>query len=111
MAIPVELRVGGQTYRVVASASEQELLRLAQVVDSKLRELTPKGRSISAQSMLLAAMALAHELEHERARRVDVERRSRELLERVLHRIDDVLAEPDVAGFPEPAAETPSTDA
>src|SRR5687768_5480560 len=36
-AAPVELRVGGQTYRVVASAEEAELRRLADMVDARLR--------------------------------------------------------------------------
>ena len=41
--------------------------------------------------MLLAAIALAHELEQERARRVAVERKARDMLRRVLVRIDDAL--------------------
>jgi cell division protein ZapA len=97
MPAPVELRVGGQTYRVVASAEEQELLRLAQIVDAKLRDLTPPGRAISSQAMLLAALSLAHELEEERARRRDVERRSKEMLKHVLTRIDEALGDPELA--------------
>jgi len=41
--------------------------------------------------VLLAAIALAHELEQERARRLAVEGRARDMLRRVLVRIDDVL--------------------
>jgi hypothetical protein len=41
--------------------------------------------------VLLAAIALAHELEEERARRVNVERRAKEMLHRVLGRIDEAL--------------------
>jgi cell division protein ZapA len=90
---PVELRVGGQTYRVVASAEERELRHLASLVDEKLRQVTPPGRAISPQSLLLAAIALAHDLEHERSRRERVESRSRELMTRVLTRIDEAIAE------------------
>jgi cell division protein ZapA len=88
---PVELRVGGQTYRVVASAGEDELKRLAELVDGRLRELAGPGRAIAPQSLLLAAISLAHDLEEERGRREAVEARSREMLRSVLRRIDDAL--------------------
>lgn len=107
MASPVELRVGGQTYRVVASADERELARLAEVVDNKLRQLTPPGRTPSPQSILLAALALAHELEEERSRRRELERRSRETLGRMLARIDEVLAEGETTPSAPPASDPP----
>jgi cell division protein ZapA len=88
---PVQLRVAGQSYRVVSSASEDELQRLAAVVSAKVEELTPPGRSPTAQSVLLAAMALAHELEEERSKRLALERRARDMFRRVLVRLDDAL--------------------
>lgn len=88
---PVELRVGGQSYRVVTSASDDELKRLAGLVDARLRELAGPGRSISPQTLLLAAISLAHDLEEERAKRQAVEARSREMLRTVLSRIDAAL--------------------
>jgi cell division protein ZapA len=106
---PVELRVGGQTYRVVASADEQELRRLASIVDTKLRELTAPGRQISPQALLLAALALAHDLEEERERRVAVENRWREKLTSMLQRIDAALDATTVVE-PRAEAEAPSHD-
>ena len=99
---PVQLRVAGQSYRVVSSASEEELQRLADTVSAKVSELT-RGKPASPQAVLLAAIALAHELEEERQRRVAVERKARDMLRRVLVRLDDALdsepGEPDaVAG-------------
>lgn len=88
---PVELKVGGQVYRVVASSEEAELKRLAEIVDTRLRSLAAPGRQMSPQMMLLAALALAHDLEEERARRVRVESRAKEMLASVLERIDAVL--------------------
>jgi cell division protein ZapA len=88
---PVSLRVAGQSYRVVSSATEEELQRLADTVNAKVEELTPEGKAASPQAVLLAAMALAHELEEERARRATIERRTREMLRRVLGRVDDAL--------------------
>src|ERR1700754_4446567 len=88
---PVELRVGGQTYRVVATAEEADLHRLADVVDGRLRQLTAPGKAISPQSLLLAALSLAHDLEDERNRRIRSEQRAREMLNGVLARIDAAL--------------------
>ena len=88
---PVSLRIAGQSYKVVSSAGEAELQRLADAVSAKVEELTPQGKAPSAQAVVLAAMALAHELEEERARRLFVERRAKDMLRRVLGRIDDAL--------------------
>lgn len=87
----VSLRIAGQSYKVLSSASEDELKRLAETVTAKVEELTPAGKATAPQAVVLAAIALAHELEQERARRVSVERRAREMLRRVLGRIDDAL--------------------
>lgn len=89
---PVSLRIAGQSYKVVSSASEEDLHRLAETVNAKVEELTPDGRSAQPQAVLLAAMALAHELEEERAKRALVERRAKEMLRRVLVQLDDALA-------------------
>jgi len=88
---PVELRVGGQTYRVLATAEEADLHRLADVVDDRLRKLTAPGRAVSPQSLLLAALSLAHDLEGERNRRIRSEQRAREMLSSLLARIDTAL--------------------
>jgi cell division protein ZapA len=86
----VQLRVAGQTYKVVSSAETGELHRLAATVDAKVTEVS-RGRGVHPQGVLLAALALAHELEEERNRREALERRTRDLLRRVLLRIDDAI--------------------
>jgi len=102
---PVELRVGGQTYRVVATAEDADLHRLADVVDDRLRKLTAPGRPVSPQSLLLAALSLAHDLEDEQKRRLRSEQRSREMLSSLLVRIDAALeADSAEALVPEAAA-------
>lgn len=88
---PVELRVGGQTYRVVASASEEELRRLAAVVDARLRAITPPGKPITPQALLLAAIALAHDLEQEKSQKQQLATRSREMLGSILTRLDAAI--------------------
>jgi cell division protein ZapA len=88
----IKLSIGGQKYRVVSSVAEEELHRLAGIVSTKLSEVAPPGRAQPPQAMLLAAMALAHEAEAERSRRESIERRTGDLLRRMLDRIDDALA-------------------
>lgn len=87
----VQLRVGGQSYRVVTSASDDELQRLASAVDSKLATVSPPGRAPAPQALLLAAMALAHDLEAERARSEAVVRRFKDAFGRILGRVDAAL--------------------
>lgn len=105
---PVELRVGGQTYRVVASAGEDELRRLASIVDARLRAVSPPGKPVSPQALLLAALALAHDLEEERSRNVKLAHRSREMLGSIMTRLDAAIdasapkAEPAEAPPPAP---------
>jgi cell division protein ZapA len=88
---PVELRVAGRSYRVVTTAAPEELKRLAEVVDAKIAEVSPRGRSDAGHAVLLAAIALAHDLEAEQTRRESLEGRTRALLQRVLGRIDSAL--------------------
>jgi cell division protein ZapA len=109
---PVELKVGGQTYRVVASAEEPELRRLADLVDTRLRSMSPPGRAISPQSLLLAAISLAHDLEEEKRKRLQLEVRSKEMLRSVLARIDAALEANDekTDGDPEPSEPPPSVE-
>jgi cell division protein ZapA len=92
---PVELKVGGQTYRVVASAEESELKRLADLVDARLRSMSAPGKPISPQSLLLAAISLAHDLEEEKRKRIQLETRSKEMLKNVLARIDAAIEASD----------------
>lgn len=97
MESPVEVKIGGYSYRVTGSASEVELQRLAGIVDQRLRALSGSARNPSPQAMVLVAMTLAHELEEERAARRRLEERSKDMLSSLLQRIDAAL-EADAAG-------------
>jgi len=103
--VPVELRVGGQTYRVVASAGEDELRRLAAIVDTRLRAVTAPGRPVSPQALLLAALSLAHDLEDERSRNVKLAHRSREMLGSIMSRLDKAI---EASALPAEASEEPA---
>jgi cell division protein ZapA len=94
---PVALNVGGQAYRIVANVPEDSLKRLASVVDARIRELVPPGKPVPPTAILLAAIALANDLEEERTKRQGLEARSRDVLRRLLTRIDDALEAPDAS--------------
>ncbi|MEP7123494.1 MAG: cell division protein ZapA [Byssovorax sp.] len=104
----VHLRVGGQTYRVTTSSSDEELQRLAAVVDQKIATVVPPGRTVTPQAMLLAAMALAYDLEEERARSATVAARARGAFGRMLQRVDAALDANEGAEVAD-AASTPAS--
>jgi len=87
----VHLRIGGQTYRVLTSASDEELQKLAAVVDKKIAAVVPAGRVVTPQAMLLAAMALAHDLEIERGRSAAIAAKARGAFGRMIERVDAAL--------------------
>ncbi len=87
----VVLKIGSREYKLVSSATEEELSRLAEAVNAKLAEVAPPGRPEPPQALLLAALALANDLEEERSRSRALERKSRDMLRRVLVRLDSVL--------------------
>lgn len=103
---PVALNVGGQTYKIVANVPEDTLREYAAVVDERIREIVPAGKPVPPTAILLAAIALAHDLDEEREKRSAVEAKSRDVLRRLLARIDDALESPDEPseGTPRPPA-------
>jgi len=107
----VQLKLAGQTYRVVTSADETDLTRLARVVEDAIFSVTTPGRQPSPQAVVLAAITLAHELEQERARREQIETRHREMLTQLLTRIDRVLDETKGEESADAERESPSATA
>lgn len=77
---------------MVSSASDEELQRLAAAVEERLAPLMQPGRSMMPQqAMLLAAMALAHDLEEERSKTRLLKTKFREAFIRILARVDQAL--------------------
>jgi cell division protein ZapA len=99
----VQLRLASQTYRVVTTATDAELKRFSSTIEEKLSAL-PRGKALHPQALLLATLALAHDLEEERARSQRIEAQAKETLARLLERIDAALEE---GGIEEGAAASP----
>jgi cell division protein ZapA len=89
----VQLRVAGQTHKVMTTASDADLKKFVGIIEAKLAEVNPRGRALPPQAMLLAALAFVHDLEEERARSQHLQERARETLGRLVERIDAALAE------------------
>jgi|SRR6187431_3051033 cell division protein ZapA len=100
----VEVNVGGQLYRLVASTGEQSVRRYAGIVNERLRELTGSERPGNPQTILLVAMALAHDLEAERARNAELRERAELMLRSLLERVNAALDGVDENGDPLPSA-------
>jgi len=98
----VELNVAGKRCRVVTTADEEELRRLAAMVEDKLAEVLRPGRPVTTEAMLLAAMALAHDVDEQRSRANVVCRKAKRGLQRLLQRVDAAL---DGSGVGSSAAE------
>jgi cell division protein ZapA len=104
----VQLRVAGQTYRVITTASDGELKRLVGVIEGKLGEVTPRGKPPAPNALLLVALSLVHDAEAAQEKADRVEGRAREALSRLAERIDAVLGEGDAEPAPSPAPAPPS---
>jgi cell division protein ZapA len=88
----VQLRLAGQTYRVVTTASDAELKRFVSMIEEKLSAM-PRGKALHPQALLLATLALAHDLEEERTRSQRIEAHAKDTLARLVERIDAALEE------------------
>lgn len=116
MAVRQSISIGGSTYQVNADLPADDLARLSTKVDRRLRELLPKGKAPTPQTFLLVALSFAHDVElgetalveaeqkacefeeavdEEIAKRKALEAETRDMLRRVLSRIDLALEEDD----------------
>jgi cell division protein ZapA len=87
----VELSVAGQNCRVVTTADAQELQLLATMVEEKLAGVIASGRPVTTQAMLLAAVALAAEVQTQRARADAIADKAKTALSAMLERVDAAL--------------------
>ena len=91
----VELSVAGKTCRVITTADEDELRALAAMVEEKLQGVLTPGRPVNTEAMLLAAVALAHDVRTERARSDAIASKAKSTLEGLLIRVDEALDQND----------------
>jgi len=90
-ASPIDLTVAGQRYRIVTPAEPDDIHRLVAVLEERLAALQLPSRFTPPQKLLIAALALASDLEEERLRHRETQNRARESLTNLLQRIDQAL--------------------
>lgn len=98
--------VGGHTYRVHSSATEEELARLAALIDERLMTL-PLHQRGDPKSLVLVALGLAHDLEHERQLRATERRQLDTRVRTLISRVDEALGHVDANGDPLPELPAP----
>ena len=65
--------IAGQRISLKSDADESYVLRLAEFVDERIRELQPRSHSAGPHEVaVLAALRIADDLFHERSRRADL---------------------------------------
>jgi len=94
---PVELLIGGHSYRVSTTAPDDVVQRTARIVDRRLAEL-PVAQRHHPSAMLLVALSLAHDLELERAARTAEVSRTSQRARSLLRRVDAALGSVDEDG-------------
>lgn len=99
----VVVSLGGQRYRVVTSAGDEELSRLVGLVEGKAKEVG-KGRGMTPECILLTAIAFAHESEAQRARADRIWEKAAELAGGLLCEVDEALGETEDAQGPSDGA-------
>ncbi|MBI4706131.1 MAG: cell division protein ZapA [Deltaproteobacteria bacterium] len=87
----VELNLAGRRCKVVTTAGDDELARLVDIVEDKLGAVARPDRRIDEHAILLAAVALAHDVDTERARAAAIGARAKEALAGLLGRVDQAL--------------------
>ncbi|MBX3275064.1 MAG: cell division protein ZapA [Sandaracinaceae bacterium] len=89
----VTLEIAGSKYRMTSDADEEHLHSLARMINDRIDDLGPKAQRTATPAQLLAvvALGLADDLVTAERRRQDVERMTRETVERAIARIDERL--------------------
>lgn len=82
--------VAGKAYRVITTASDDEIAVLSRLVDERLRGISG-GRPVTLETAVLVAMSFAHDAELNKVRAEQVEQDARNVMGRVLERIDSAL--------------------
>ncbi|MCA9607422.1 MAG: cell division protein ZapA [Myxococcales bacterium] len=89
----VTLEIAGSKYRMTSDADEEHLQGLARMINERIEDLGPKAKRTATPAQLLAvvALGLADDLVIAERRRRDVERLTRDTVERAIARIDERL--------------------
>lgn len=82
--------VAGKAYRVITTATDDEIAVLSRQVEERLRGISA-GRPVTLETAVLVAMSFAHDAELHRERAEQVEHDARAVMGRVLERIDSAL--------------------
>jgi cell division protein ZapA len=89
----VSLDIAGASYRMMVDVDEAHLLRLAELVNERVRSLGPKAQQKASPAQLLAmvALSLADDLVSAQTRAKSIEDTTRRAITSAIARIDQRL--------------------
>jgi len=92
MAKPIKVQIFDQPYSIGGDLDEKYVHQLAAYVDTKMREVAEATRMVDTQRIaVLAALAIADELETLRSEREEVEEKLRDRAQRCLSLVERAL--------------------
>lgn len=89
MSRPVRISLLGQTFTLRTDESDEHIQSVAELVDSRLRELKDRGAPADRTLGLFAALTLADELLKARERSDAIDERLRAQIERLERALDE----------------------
>ena len=89
----VQIEIAGARYRMSSDADEAYLQHLADIVNERVKALGPKAARAATPAQLLAvvALSLAEDLEVSKQRRITLDRKTRQVVDGAIRRIDERL--------------------
>ena len=92
MAKPIKVQIFDQPYSIGGDLDEKYVHQLAAYVDTKMREVAEATRMVDTQRIaVLAALAIADELETLRSEREEVEEKLRDRAQRCLSLVERAI--------------------
>ncbi len=90
---PVSLIIMGKEYKIACAADEQgDLLQSAAQLDVQMRKMRDSGKVAGADRIaVMAALNLAHELQLMKTQNAQLSKTLSECLEKMTHKIENVL--------------------
>ena len=94
--LPVTLTIMGKEYKIACEPDEQDdLTRSAQQLDAQMRKMRDAGKVSGADRIaVMVALNLAHELQLLKTQNALLSRNLNECLNRMNHKIENVLEKP-----------------
>lgn len=105
---PLRVKIGGQEYQLQSDGDEEEILRLVEYVNTKLRGTEDPKKGHSEKKMaILAALSIAEDYFHVLRERDELRAKVRSQTEALIRHIDSAMDGSPAGSMAEAGAEDP----